>query len=333
MKDKIRPWLSFIIALGLLMNSIPSFVLESRAYERDMEYLVSGNVISGEEKPVLPTLAPETVSENISVEDVLTVSANIIVNCNDSDMGTIQVFSDGKELESIDSKYSFKIGETIEIWATPNKYYEVAADSREDMELMDKEKGAYRMILEDFGTECEKVFTINFEEIKSVTISYDGKGMDIGRNMRGGTVSSVSLGGQAGYVRITPENNNEYYIQLDSNILEKCQEDIYKVKEDKIPVKTSVAFQKDETPPLITISANLIDNTWYINKDKQLFVKVADEESGVESAKTLNNFPRMLESLPLRNDLYSIEIKSTDFNEIDLKMNLTIVAEDMCGNV
>ena len=331
MKDKIRPCLSFIIALVFLINSIPSFVLESRAYERNMEYLVSGNVVSGEEEPVLPTLAPETVSENISVEDVPTVSANIIVNCNDSDMGTIQVFSDGKELESIDSKYSFKIGETIEIWATPNKYYEVAADSRKDMELMDKETGTYRMVLENFDTECEKEFTINFDEIKSVTIFYDGTIMDIGRNMRGGTVSSVNLDGKAGYIRITPENDNKYYTQLDSNILEKCQEDIYKVKEDKIPIMTYIVFRKDEIPPLITISANLIDDTWYINGDKQLFIKIADEESGVKSADTLKDFPRELEEL--EKGLYSTDIKTTDFDENQLKRHLTIVAEDMCGNV
>ena len=331
MKDKIRPCLSFIIALVFLINSIPSFVLESRAYERNMEYLVSGNVVSGEEEPVLPTLAPETVSENISVEDVPTVSANIIVNCNDSDMGTIQVFSDGKELESIDSKYSFKIGETIEIWATPNKYYEVAADSRKDMELMDKETGTYRMVLENFDTECEKEFTIHFDEIKSVTIFYDGTIMDIGRNMRGGTVSSVNLDGKAGYIRITPENDNKYYTQLDSNILEKCQEDIYKVKEDKIPIMTYIVFRKDEIPPLITISANLIDDTWYINGDKQLFIKIADEESGVKSADTLKDFPRELEEL--EKGLYSTDIKTTDFDENQLKRHLTIVAEDMCGNV
>lgn len=330
MKGKMRPCLSFVIALVFLINSIPSFVLESRAYERDMEYLVSGNVISEEEEPVLPTLAPETVSENIPVEDVPTVSANIIVNCNDPAMGTIQVFSDGEELESMDSKYSFKIGETIEIWATPNKYYEVAVDSREDMELMDEETGAYRMILENFDTECEKVFTINFEEIKSVTISYNGTNMDIGRNMRGGTVSSASLDGQAGYVRITPENDNKYYAQLDLDILEKYQEDIYKVKEDRIPIRTSVAFQRDEIPPLITISANLIDDTWYINGDKQLFIKIVDKESGVKSADTLKDFPRELEEL--ENGLYSTDIKTTDFDENQLKRHLTIVAEDICGN-
>ncbi|MCM1161145.1 MAG: hypothetical protein NC412_07965 [Roseburia sp.] len=333
MRNKIRPYLSFLAVLIFLVNSIPVSLLESRAYEREGDYLVSGNIVDGEREPESPEPETETVSENIPVEDEPAVSANIIINCSNPHMGTIQVFSGDEELFPIDSRYSFAKGETIRILATPYEYYQVVKDGRGDMKLVNEETGACEMILENFDAEREVDFTIEFEKIKSVTISYDGESMKIGRNMQGGTVSSASLDGQAGYVRITPDYGNKYYAQLDLDVLEECQENIYKIKETKIPADTSVIFYQDQIPPEITfsISSNFIDGTWYINKTSELFIKATDKESGLKNVRTLNGF--FEEPKVSGNDLYSLEVRYINFGENNLKRKLEIEAEDMCGNV